>query len=99
MAINNKIKNERILKGHLQMRSYGKFKFILRTALLYGFINYLIWNMLKLGDASFSDVYLSLKGLTSFGYGIICGVIINSFWWWSNENAIRKYESLVNNEN
>jgi hypothetical protein len=99
MAINNKIKNERILEGHLRMRSFGKFKFIVRTAVLYGFIHYLIWNLVKLGDASFSDVYLSLKGLAVFGYGIICGVLISSLWWWNNENAIREYERLVHNEN
>lgn len=78
MVINNKIKNGRILHNHLRIRSFGKLKFIVGIGLLYGFILYLIWNMVKLSDTSFSDLYLSLKGLVSFGYGIICEVIINS---------------------
>lgn len=87
--------NEKLMKHHLKVRNKGRIRYSIEQGLIFGFIVFIVSNLVNLVDRPFSDVYFSWGGLLNLGMYLIIGIFFyGPFMWWLSERTIKKISQI-----
>lgn len=72
-------------------RILGRWIYGLKHGSVFGFIVFLLINLYRLKDTSFSDVFFTAKALEQLSTMLLAGIVgYSTVKWWMNENIYKK---------
>ncbi len=92
--------NEKLMKYYLKVREKGRIRYSIEQGLIFGFIVFIVSNLINLVDQPFSEVYFSWGGLLNLGMYLIIGIFFyGSFMWWVSGQTIKKNSKIEEKSN
>ena len=81
-----------------KVQSKGRIQYGLTHGSVFGFVVFILINLISLKDKSLSEVYFSEKALQQMAIMILAGIIgYATLKWWMNQNIYKKIVYKENN--